>query len=70
MTRQNAQLVSREDGSMVISTYNWTDFFATRMKRITGIKKYHHFRMTSSSPGKVFLRERCDTPEVEMDLLK
>jgi len=42
-----AQLVSREDGSTIISTFDWTDFFAT--KKITGIKKYHHFRKNSSS---------------------
>ena len=44
-----AQLVSRENGSTIVATFVWTDFIATRMK---GIKKYHHFRMTSSSPGK------------------
>lgn len=65
-----AQLVSREDGSTIVSTFDWTDFFVTRMKKITGIKKYHHFRTTSSSPGKVFVREQCDSPEIELDLLK
>lgn len=40
------------------------------MKKINGIKKYHHFRTTSSSPGKVFVREQCDSAEVEIDLLK
>ena len=64
-----SQLVSREDGSTIVSTFDWTDF-ATRMKKITGIKKYHHFRMTYSSPGKVFMKEQCDRPEVETDLLK
>lgn len=26
------------DGSMIVQTHNWTDFFAPRMKKITGIK--------------------------------
>ena len=44
----HAQLVSREDGSTIVHTYNWTDFFAPRMKKITGIKKLHHFRIDSA----------------------
>ena len=63
-----AQLVSREDGSTIMPTYDWTDFFAPRLK-ITGIKKYHHFQV-SSSPGSVLVREQSDTPEVEIKLLK
>ena len=51
-----AQLVAREDGSMIVQTFNWTDFFAPHFKRIASIKKYHHFRMTSSAPGCVFLK--------------
>ena len=33
------QLVSREDGSTIITTFDWTDLFAPQMKRINGIKK-------------------------------
>ena len=66
----HTQLVSREDGSTIVNTYDWTDFFAPRMKRINGIKKYHHFRVSSSSPGTVFVKEQNDTPEVELMLLK
>ena len=33
-----AQLVSREDGSTIASSFDWTDFFAVRMNKITGIK--------------------------------
>ena len=39
------------------------------MKKITGIKRYHHFRVMSSHPGSVFVQERSDTPEVKTDLL-
>ena len=66
----HAQLVSREDGSTIVHTYNWTDFFAPRMKKITGIKKLHHFRIDSASPGCVFTKEQCDSPEVKHELLK
>ena len=53
-----AQLVSRDDGSTIVPTFDWTDFFAPRLKRITGIKKYHHFWVSSSSPGSVFMKSR------------
>ena len=65
-----AQLVSREDGSTIVPTFDWTDFFAPRLKRITGIKKYHHFRVSSSSPGSVFMKDQNETPEVQFVLLK
>ena len=66
----HAQLVSKEDGTMIVPTYNWTDFFATRMKKITGIKKLHHFRFSSDLPGSVFVKERSDSTEREIHLLK
>ena len=51
-----AQLVSREDGSIIVPSYDWTGFLAPHMKKIVGIKNFHHFRMSSSSPGDVFQR--------------
>ena len=65
-----AQLVFREDGTTIVPTLDWTDFFATRFKKIPGIKKLHHFRVTSSSPGHIFVRERSDTVEQDVNLLK
>ncbi len=65
-----AQLVSTEDDTTVIPTYDWTSSLVPRMKKITGIKKFHHFRMSSSSPGSVFVKERSESAEVEFELLK
>ena len=65
-----AQLVSNEDGSTIVPTYDWTDFFASHMKKISGIKKYHHFRLSSSSPGSIFVKEQNGSPEVKINLLK
>ena len=65
-----SQLVASEDGSTIVPAYNWTDFFATKLKKIIGIKKNHHFRFDSTSPGVVHIRERCDTSEHSLDLLK
>ena len=42
-----AQFVSHEDGSTIVTSYDWTDYFASRMKKVPVIEKLHHFRMTS-----------------------
>ena len=65
-----AQLVSGEGGSVTVPTCNWTDFFATRMKRLLGIKKFHHFHISFSSPGDVFAKEHSESAEVKFHLLK
>lgn len=65
-----AQLVSSEDGSSIVPIYNWTDYFAPHLKKVSGIKKAHHFRFTSSEPGAVYIKEHADTKEVKHDLLK
>ena len=46
-----AQLVSDVDGTFVVPTFDWTSFFASRMKKFTGIKKYHHLQFDISHPG-------------------
>ena len=65
-----AQLVCTEDGRTIISTYDWTDFFAPRVKKLLGIKKNHNFRCDSSKPGVVYVKEHADTSELEIDLMK
>ena len=64
------QLVSREDGSTIVPTYDWTTFFVPHFKKLPGIKKIHHFRMSSSQPGVVFIKEHSDTTEVKVNMLK
>ena len=44
-----AQLVSNEDGSIVVPAYNWTNFFASHFKKIIGIEKLHHLHLTRLS---------------------
>lgn len=65
-----AQLVSREDGSTIVPTYDWTTFFAPRFKKLHGIKRIHHFRMSSSHPGVVFTKEHSDSTEKQFTMLK
>ena len=66
-----AQLNCTEDGSSIVPIYNWTNFFATKFRKITGIKKPHHFRFTASEPGEVYTKVQCDdSAEKKETLLK
>ena len=58
-----------EDGT-IVPVYNWTDFFATKLKKLIGIKKFHHFHFDSISPGIVPVKEHSDTSESKINLLK
>ena len=53
----SCQLVGTQSGEVLVSTYNWSDFFESSMKKIPSIKKYHHFTFTSTKPGHVVLKE-------------
>ena len=61
-----AQPTGLEDGSVVVTTYNWQEF-CTKVK---GIKKLHHLRFPSSSPGFIFVKERAGDTEVKRSILK
>ena len=64
-----SQLVSQEDGTSTVQVYDWTSFFAPNFKKITGIKKLHHFRFDHTHKGSVFVKEQCDSEEKEIKLL-
>ena len=65
-----AQLVCQEDGTTIVPTYDWASFLAPHLKKLPAIKKFHHFRMSTSKPGVVFCKEHSDLPEEEFDILK
>ena len=62
-----AQPTGREDGSPIVATYNWQDYFSTFCTKVKGIKKLHHVRF-SSSPGAIFIKEKAGSPEVQRTL--
>ena len=64
-----AQMVHTED-SEVVPTRDWTTFLAPHFKKIVGIKKYYHFRFSSTSPGTVFAKHHADTVEVPLLLAR
>ena len=47
-----------------------SNFLIPHFKKIPGIKKFHHFRMSQVTPGVVFVKEQADSPEKRFDLLK
>lgn len=57
-----AQLVGKLDGTVVVPTYNWSDFFdiITKKTAMKGIKKLQHFRFTTDHPGVVLVKSACD----------
>ena len=61
------QLVS---STTVAPTHDWSDFFATQMKKVVSIKKLHHFKISSLFPSKVFVKEHNNSGEVTFDVLK
>ena len=64
-----AQLASK-DGTSIVPVYDWTDFFASYMKRIKGIKSFHHSSFESSKPGVVCIQQQQDKPKHSLDLRK
>ena len=65
-----AQLVCTEDGTTVVPVFDWSSFFATRFRKLPGIKKIHHLRFPSSDPGVVYVKTHSDEEEVKFNLLK
>ena len=62
--------LGRMEALYIVPTFNWTDFFAPKIKKTTGINKMYHFRVESASPRCVFTKERSDSPKVKHQLLK
>ena len=65
-----AQLVCQEDGTTIVPTYDWASFLAPHLKKLPAIKKFHHFRMSTSKPGVIFCKKHSDLPEEEFDINK
>ena len=59
-----AQPTGSADGKVVVPTYDWQEFCKPNLK-VTGIKKLHHLRFVSSSPGCAFVKERAGSLEVK-----
>ena len=65
-----SQIVCDQKDSVFVRSFNWTTYLAPHFKRITNLKKYHHFRFSSESPGIAYLQLNADLKEEEVELLK
>lgn len=67
----HAQLVGKEDGTVIVPQYNWADFFAPCFRRqaFKGIKSLHHLVFSSTQPGYAMVRESTDSTEWKLPLL-
>ncbi len=66
-----AQLVGTNDGEVIVPTYDWARYLGQFCRKLKGIKKYHVFRFSASTPGIVFLKNTSDPnePEVAYNIL-
>ena len=68
----HAQLVGRQDGTVVVPTYDWAKFFDTpfRQGALKGIKSMHHLTFTDTKPGSAIVKDTVNSPEREIVLVK
>ena len=64
------EMVGWEDGIPLIPTYDWSSYFAGKMLKVKGIKKYQHFTFTKSTIGKVSCSVSSDYTATEVSLLR
>lgn len=64
------QLVGAQDGSTIVPMYDWATYFDGNTTKVSGIKKYQHFRFTSEHPGVVYLKTSQGATEKEFSVLK
>lgn len=66
----NVVQVKGKDGTVVVTTYDWTSFLEEHVDKCVGIKSFHHLLFSSAAKGHVSVRERSDSPEEDILLLK
>ena len=52
------QLVGTEDGTVLVPTCNWQEFFSPAYRPLLGIKPMGHFRFSADHPVMVFYRTK------------
>ena len=57
------------EGRRLVTWYDWKSMFSVNFKSIPNITCYHHFRFDHKFPGKVFVQELVNSPELEITIL-
>lgn len=63
------QLVGSESGTVYVKTFDWQAFLEPKFRPLPGIKKLHHFRFSSQTPGTVFFNVEPNDEEQSFLLL-
>ena len=64
------QLIGDYDGSNFVKFFDWSSVFDEHTTAIKGISKFHHFRMSRSTPGYVFVRTGSEDPEKSIKIIR
>ena len=65
-----AESIGSTEGEILVPTYDWQSFLGYFFNKLKGIKKFHHSRFESDSPGGVFVKEKIDSVKTELSLMK
>ena len=66
----HTHLVGKEDGEVLVPTYDWLTFFASYFKKIPQIKSYHNFLMSSDALGVIQCKQFSDSDIITFNLIK
>ena len=64
-----AQLVGTQDGGMVVPMYDGAMYLREPFCKMPGMKSYHHFSLSASTPGVVTVKEFTDSESSTFKLL-
>ena len=65
-----ADLVGLHDGTVLVSTYDWTNYLSQFFKKLPKIKSYHHFRFHKDFPGTIFCKKYWNSEEIAINILR
>ena len=67
----HAQLVRKEDGTILVNQYNWSGYFSPYFRRAAfdGIKSLHHLVFSKDTPGQVMVRKATDGEQSTLNVL-
>ena len=65
-----AELVGLHDGTVLVSTDDWTNYLSQFFKKLPKIKSYHHFRFHKDFPGTIFCKKYWNSEEIAINILR
>ena len=65
-----AQIVGTHDGRVIVPVYDWVSFLGQFFKKMSNIKKLHHFSFSRENPGMVSCKETVYSQQQSFTLLR